>query len=207
MTAKNLVSQPPLTTPISDSQGVLTKAWAIWFRDMYRRTAFKGGNAIDENKAEADQDLVDVDAALNQTIASVNQNILDINENEGNITTNTSDILTNKTSIEDHKALTEAHGSNGDIVGKDDLATESLVGLVKQMALVSDAVTSTVSVDSADIAAAPATYDQTYTDTVKTLSNEMKADINQLVTDVNNAITQINAILANSKTSGQMNNV
>lgn len=183
-----------------DSNGYPTKAFAIWLRDMYRRTAFKGGNAIDEIKAETDQALIDVNSTLEQTIEAVNQNTIAIDTNETNIVSNT-------TAIEDHVALTEAHGSNGDVVGKDDLATETLVGLVKQMALVSDAVASTVSVDSADIAAAPATYDQTYTDTVKTLSNEMKADINQLVTDVNNAITQINAILANSKTSGQMNNV
>ncbi|MCP4985186.1 MAG: hypothetical protein GY928_03675, partial [Colwellia sp.] len=49
--------------------------------------------------------------------------------------------------------------------------------------------------------------DQAYTDTVKDLSNETKADLNTLVTDVNNAIIKINVILDETITSGQMNNV
>lgn len=44
----NLVSQPPLTIPITNGNGILSKAWAIWFRDIYRRTGYKGGNAIDD---------------------------------------------------------------------------------------------------------------------------------------------------------------
>lgn len=207
MASQNLVSKPPLTSPIVDNKGLLTKAWSIWFRDMYKRTAYKGGNAIDENKAEVDQELLGINSTLDETIESVNQNTVAIDANETGIAANVTNIAQNKTNLEDHEALTTAHGSNGDIVGKSDLATETLVGLVKQMGLIADAVASTVSVTSSDIAAAPAAYDQTYTDTVKTLANETKADLNTLVTDVNNAITKINAIFAESITSGQMNNV
>ena len=120
---------------------------------------------------------------------------------------NTTGIATNVTNLTTHEALTIAHGSNGDVAGKLDLATESLVGLVKQMDLVSDAVASTVAVASADVAAAGATYDQTYTDTIVTLVNETKADLNTLTTDLNAVITVVNTLLADSKTSGQMNSV
>lgn len=214
MARKNLVSQPPLTTPMTDNEGALTKAWSIWFRDVYFRTSYKGGNAIDQNKAEVDQELIGINSTIDQIVVAVNVNIVNIATNVTNIQVNTdavaqniANILTNKTSIEDHEVLTEAHGSNGEVVGKLDLAEEALVGLVKQMGLIADAVASVVSVTSADIAAAPGAYDQTYTDTVKDLANETKADLNTLVTDVNNAITKINDILAETITSGQMNNV
>ena len=52
---------------------------------------------------------------------------------------------------------------------------------------VSNAVQSTVSVDSPDA---------TDLASVITLVNEMKADIGTLVTDLNNAVTQMNALLA-----------
>lgn len=187
MADENLVSQPPLTTAIIDQGGTTSKVWAIWFRDVYKRVAFKGGNAIDDNA-----DIIDgtIDT-LDEAIAQIIQNAFDIDENAA--------------AISDHAGLTEAHGSNGAVVGKSDVATELLVGLVKQMAVVANAVQSIVEVTSTDIAAAPAAYDQTYTDTIVTLSNELKSDVNQLVTNLNSAIDQLNSLLANSKTSGQMN--
>ena len=221
--AENLVSQPPLNTPLVDGNGMPTRALSIWMRDVYRRVAYKGGNAIDDNKAETDEALIGIGSTLEETIAQVNQNIENISLNAEN--------------LENHEALEEAHGSNGNIVGFNDLATVLLVGLVNQMALVNDAVDSTVSVDSPDatistvsvdspsIASAPATYDQAFTDTIvtlvnelksdtnqlvsdvnpsATLSNELKADVNQVVTDINASIAQLNELLANSKTSGQM---
>ena len=221
--AENIVSQPPLNTPLVDSNGVPTRALAIWMRDIYRRVAYKGGNAIDDNKAETDTALMDISSTLEETIDQVNQNIEGISLNAEN--------------LESHEALEEAHGSNGNIVGFNDIATVLLVGLVNQMALVNDAVDSTVSVDSPDatistvsidspsIASAPVTYDQAFTDTIvtlvnelksdtnqlvsdvnpsATLSNELKADVNQIVVDINSSIMQLNELLANSKTSGQM---
>ena len=59
---------------------------------------------------------------------------------------------------------------------------------------VSDAVSSTVSVDSPD-APTSGTVGVRLAGVI-TLANEMKADVNTLVTDVNNAIAQVNALLA-----------
>ena len=72
--ADNLVSQPPLMIPVADANGTLSKAWAIWFRDLYRRVAYKGGNAIDDNL-----DLIDgtIDT-LDETIAQVLLNVIAI---------------------------------------------------------------------------------------------------------------------------------
>ena len=217
--ADNLVSQPPLTTAITDGNGVLTRAWAIWLRDVYKRIAYKGGNSIDENAENIEFNLETLAEVIDQVII----NISDIEQNSDN--------------LKAHELLEEAHGSNGNIVGFNDLATVLLVGLVNQMALVNDAVDSTVSVtspdatistvsvDSPSIASAPAVYDQAFTDTIvtlvnelksdanqlvsdvnpsATLSNELKADVNQMVTDINASIAQLNELLANSKTSGQM---
>jgi hypothetical protein len=216
MAIVNQVSQPPLTTPISDSSGTLNRAWAIWFRDLYVRTSFKGGNSIDENKALADEELLALGSSLEETITAVN-------ENEQTLNT--------------HIGAEQAHGSNGNIIGDQDFATVLLFGLVKQMAQVAnavdstvsvdavDATISTVSVDSPDVVAAPVAYDQTFTDTIVTLINELKADVNQVVTDVNpsatlsneiksdvnqlvidlnDSIAQLNELLSNSQTSGQM---
>lgn len=221
--AENLVSQPPLNTPLVDSNGMPTRALAIWMRDVYNRVAYKGGNAIDDNKAETDEALIGIGSSLEETIIQVNENIEVITLNAEN--------------LENHEALKEAHGSNGKIVGFEDLAAVLLVGLVKQMELVNDAVVSsvsvaspdatisTVSVDSPSVDSAPAAYDQAFTDTIVTLvnelksdtnqlvsdvnpsailSNELKADVNQIVTDINASIAQLNELLANSKTSGQM---
>ncbi len=49
---ENIVSTPPLTSAIVNNDGKLTRAWAIWFRDIFDRVANKRGNAIDENEEE-----------------------------------------------------------------------------------------------------------------------------------------------------------
>ena len=194
--AENLVSQPPLQVPLADANGNISRAWSIWFRDLYRRVAFKGGNAIDDNKAQTDQEILAIDSSIDQVIEAVNDNELTMNS---------------------HIAAEEAHGSNGAVIGSDDTATSAMAGLVKRMSLVADAVnvtSSEVSVDSPDATTAPAAYDQTQVESIVTLANETKVDVNQLVTDMNTVVTEVNAIvtqlnsvIANSKTAGQMNNV
>lgn len=62
--ADNLVSQPPLNVPMVNPDGTPSKVWAIWFRDMYRRTSYKGGNAIDDNKDEIDDVAEGVDGVI-----------------------------------------------------------------------------------------------------------------------------------------------
>lgn len=50
---KNIVSTPPLTNSMVNADGTPSRAWAIWFRDMFDRVANKRGNAIDQNEEEA----------------------------------------------------------------------------------------------------------------------------------------------------------
>lgn len=228
MAEENIVSQPPLMTPISDRNGVLSKAWSIWFRDMYRRTAYKGGNAIDDNLDTLDEVIVQVtinaDNIQNNAIdiaandANIESNAEDIedleqknDQQDAAITSNTDAIATNILAIAQvdldlstHEALTTAHGSNGDIVGFDDLATESLYGLVKRMTSLSDALTSSATTTSPNATAAPVAYDQTQIDSIVTLVNEIKADHNSLISSFNAAIGVLNNLISRSKTSGQM---
>ena len=202
--ADNLVSQPPLTAAIVDANGMPSKAWAIWFRDLYRRTSYKGGNAIDDNKNEIDEELLAITATLEETIVQVNVNIEGIAVNADNISINALAIQVNADNLATHEALESAHGSNGVIVGFDDLANEAIQGLVKRMAALADAIASTVEVVQADASAAPATYSQAHSQELVDLSNTNKAAINTLVTDFNNAVTVLNNLIARSKTSGQM---
>lgn len=81
-------------------------------------------------------------------------------------------------------------------------ATTSVVGHVKKGAAVADGAASTVSVDSADVSAGPASYNQTWGVEVETLANEAKSDINTLVTDVNAIKTQFNALLSSLRAAG-----
>lgn len=202
--ADNLVSQPPLNVPMIEANGTPSKVWAIWFRDLYRRTAYKGGNAIDDNKNEVDEELLVITATLEETIVQVNVNIQAIADNESNITINANAIIDNANNLITHEELEEAHGSNGVIVGFDDIADEAKQGLVKRMAVLADAIASTVEVVQANASAAPATYSQTHSQELVGLSNANKAAINTLVTDFNNAVTVLNDLIARSKTSGQM---
>lgn len=225
---ENLVSKPPLQVNIIDQNGLIARPWSIWFRDLYRRVAYKGGNSIDENIEDIDELVAAVEANIIAIAANAEaiegnalaiaqnaediaanteaiiQNALAIAENTANIEANAQAILLLANSLEAHINAFEAHGSNGDIVGFNDLADESSVGLVKRMASIADAVETTVNITTADIGTAPAAYDQAYTQAVTNLTNENKAAINQLASDLNDAIAVLNNLLAESKTSGQM---
>lgn len=219
--AENLVSKPPLQVALIDSKGLMSRAWAVWFRDLYRRVAYKGGNSIDEN-IEDIEDLVKAVEAniiaitenkeaieLNAENIVVNteaiiQNALAIAQNADDIAVNAADIVVIASSLDSHVNAFEAHGSNGDIVGFNDTATESTVGLVARMASIADAVETAVDITTPDIGTAPAAYDQAYTQSVTDLTNENKAAINQLASDLNDAIAVLNNLLAESKSSGQM---
>lgn len=225
---ENLVSKPPLQVKLIDQNGLMARAWSVWFRDLYRRVAYKGGNSIDENIEDIDQLVAAVDAniiaiaankeAIEENALAIAQNAEDIATNSEAIVQNALAIAENATSIEAnaqaivllansldaHINASQAHNSNGDIVGFNDTATESTVGLVARMASIADAVETTVDITTADIGTAPAAYDQTYTQSVTDLTNENKAAINQLASDLNDAIAVLNNLLAESKTSGQM---
>ena len=182
----NLVSQPPLTTAITDGNGILTRAWAIWLRDVYKRIAYKGGNSIDDNTSDIDFNFDTIADVIDQVIINI------------------SDIEQNADDLKTHESLEEAHGSNGNIVGFDDVSDELTLGLVKRMASIANAVDSTVNIVTTDIDTAPAAYDQAYTQLVAELTNENKAAINQLASDLNDAIAVLNNLLEESKNSGQM---
>lgn len=225
---ENLVSKPPLQVRLIDQNGLMNRAWSVWFRDLYRRVAYKGGNSIDENIEDIDDLIAAVEAniiaiAANKEAIEANalaieknaediainsaaivQNALAIAQNADDIAVNAAAIVVLANSLDSHINAFEAHGSNGDIVGFNDLADETTVGLVKRMAYIADAVETTVDITTADIGAAPAVYDQAYTQSVTDLTNENKAAINQLASDLNDAIAVLNNLLAESKTSGQM---
>ncbi len=217
----NLVSKPPLQVKLIDQNGLMNRAWSFWFRDLYRRVAYKGGNAIDDNIEDIDDLVAAVEAniiaiAENKEAIAVNEqniaenaeaiakNILDIAENADNIEINRQAIEQLELTLNNHINASQAHGSNGDIVGFNDLADESTVGLVKRMVSIADAADSMVDITTADIGPAPAAYDQVYAQLVTDLTNENKAAINQLASDLNDAIAVLNNLLAESKTSGQM---
>lgn len=191
--ADNLVSQPPLNVPMVNANGTPSKVWAIWFRDLYRRTSYKGGNAIDDNKG-----------VIDGTVDTLEEVIIVVEDHEIRITANAEGIQLNATNLSNHEALEEAHSSNGKIVGFDDLANEIKQGLVKRMESLADAIASTASVVVADASAAPATYSQAHSQELVDLSNANKAAINTLVTEFNNAVTVLNNLISRSKTSGQM---
>lgn len=218
---ENLVSKPPLQVKLIDQNGLMNRAWSVWFRDLYRRVAYKGGNAIDDNIEDIDDLVAAVEAniiaiAENKEAIAVNEqniaenaeaiakNILDIAENADNIEINRQAIEQLELTLNNHINASQAHGSNGDIVGFNDLADESTVGLVKRMVSIADAADSMVDITTADIGPAPAAYDQVYAQLVTDLTNENKAAINQLASDLNDAIAVLNNLLAESKTSGQM---
>ncbi len=225
---ENLVSKPPLQVKLIDQNGLMNRAWSVWFRDLYRRVAYKGGNSIDENIEDIDDLVAAVEANIIAIAAnkdSIEENALAIAQNAEDIATNSEAIIQNAlaiaqntaniaanaqaivllaNSLDNHVNASQAHSSNGDVVGFNDLADEATVGLVKRMASIADAFDSTVNITTADIVAAPATYDQAYTQLVTDLTNENKAAINQLASDLNDAIAVLNNLLAESKTSGQM---
>lgn len=86
--------------------------------------------------------------------------------------------------------------ANGQLVGNMDYATVSVGGVVDLAALVSDLT----QIATADIGAAPAAYDQTYTQSVTDLTNENKAKVNEIV-------LKVNEIIAGQITAKQMSNV
>lgn len=200
----NLVSQLPLNSPIVDAKGMPTRGFAIWIRDIYKRTSYKGGNAIDDNKKSADQSFITINSSLGETIEQVNLSSEAINNNSNSITETNEGLTETSNSLTSHIDQTEAHGANGDIIGSNDIATESVKGLVNRMAALALAAESTSGVIHADAPSAPASYSQSHTQELVDLSNANKASINSLVTDFNNAVIVLNNLITRNKSSGQM---
>lgn len=116
---------------------------------------------------------------------------------EEKVTQNTEDIKV-------HVESDSEHGVTGDNVGTEDFCTELIGGVVLLSELVNNAADSTQQITLVDITAAPASYNQTYTQTLASMANDTKAKHNQLVLDLNAAIAQINDIISKAKTAKQM---
>lgn len=127
-----------------------------------------------------------------------------VDTNTENIATNTANIQANADNLQTHEDDTSAHGVTGNNVGTEDYAQLAIGGVVLLAALVSDAIDSTATIDTADVGDAPATYLQTYAQEQTDLINETKAAHNQLVTDLNSSIAVINSTLAAMIAAKQM---
>lgn len=161
---------------------------------------------ITQAKADIIQNAQDIDT----NTTNIGTNTTNIGTNTTNIGTNTTNIGTNATNIgnnttaigqvasdlNNHEILDSAHGVTGDNVGTGDYCSLVLGGVVDLAALVADLT----QIVTADIGAAPAAYDQTYTQSVTDLTNENKAKVNEIV-------LKVNEIIAGQKFSGQMSNV
>lgn len=143
----------------------------------------------DQIATEVNQNATDI--GINATAIGVNATAIGVNATA--IGVNATDIGTNATNLTNHINSDSQHGVTGDNVGTQDFCTNSVGGVVLIAAVISDLVV----ISTADIAAAPALYDQTYTDTVATLVNENKAKINEIV-------AKINAIIDGQQTAKQM---
>jgi len=120
----------------------------------------------------------------------VGGNVTDISDLTLVVGTNTTDIGTNAGNLTTHEALTTAHGVTGDNVGTLDFCTTIVGGVVLLSTLIADAAVTAATIATADVGSAPATYDQTYTNSQTDLINECKATINALVTDVTDVTDQ-----------------
>lgn len=88
----NNVSQPPLTVPVLDNDGLLNKAWAIFFRDVYKRIAYKGGNSIDDLAGVVDGEIDTLEEVI--VVVIDHEERIDILEDDND--QNKEDIATNK---------------------------------------------------------------------------------------------------------------
>lgn len=156
------------------------------------------------NEAQIDRDNIvsnteRLDIAEPKIQSNINRlNLLEprVTQNEADIAQNVLDIQQVNDDLDTHEALTSAHGVTGNNVGTGDYCTLSAGGVVNLAALVADLT----QITTADIGAAPAAYDQVYTQLVTDLTNENKAKINEIV-------LKINAILSGQITAKQMSDV
>lgn len=78
-----------------DGNGLVNKAWSIWFRDLYKRTSYKGGNAIDSIQDQVNALIIAVDELAKQ----VAENVIAIAKNASDIAANAVAIKANLDAI------------------------------------------------------------------------------------------------------------
>lgn len=147
------------------------------------------------------------DEIVNEWLNNLQNSVTVANSSDANISSidqNTIDISTNATNFEEHNTSTTEHGVTGNNVGDENFCTELIGGVVLLMELVANAASSSETIALADIAAAPAAYNQSYIQTLATMANETKLRHNNMLSDLNNAITQLNDLISKSQTAKQM---
>ena len=130
------------------------------------------------------RNFLDIAVKADTLSEEVGSNTIGVLANRVDINTNTDNIAIVTQDLADHEADNSAHGVTGDNVGTEDFSQPATGGVVLLAALVADLT----QIATADIAAAPALYDQTYTQSVTDLTNENKAKINEVVLKVNEII-------------------
>ena len=120
------------------------------------------------------------------------------------ISDNTKAIVVVQGNLDTHEINDSAHGVEGDNVGTLDYCTPILGGVVLLAGNVADAIVMTTVITTTDLAAAPATYSQTYAGKQSDLANECKSKINGIITDLENIKTQLNEILLSVQAAKQM---
>jgi len=127
--------------------------------------------------------ISDNDQILWKQLNKSGTTLKDLSKREYSDLQNTPDTTTNSevdSKVEAHAALTVTHGSNGDIVGKSDVATATDKGVVNMGGVVAD-------VSIADAPTQGATYVQADVQAIATLANANKVAINALIASLRNA--------------------
>lgn len=75
----NNVSLLNFKTPVVNPDGIITRQWAIFFRDLYERTSGES-NAIDNLANESGQSLLTVNSSIDEIVEQINQNQNDFAE-------------------------------------------------------------------------------------------------------------------------------
>ena len=103
---KNIVSRVPSMAPVLNQDGRMSRAWNNFFRDLWKRTSDKTGNAIDNSQEGVDElaeRVAQNEEDISQNQDDIRQNEIDIASNEGRIVENELDILDNQIAIADHE--------------------------------------------------------------------------------------------------------
>lgn len=104
-----------------------------------------------------------------------------------------------------HKRTSWGGGNAIDsLIGPDDVATEAVAGIVKQLQLIADVSDKNQAV-VATCDPAPLTYSQASLQNVINLANANKIGINDLYNEINDLAKKINELLKESQRQGQMN--
>ncbi|RMF00641.1 MAG: hypothetical protein D6773_11145 [Alphaproteobacteria bacterium] len=148
---------PIVSGPVIDMRsGIPTRAFALFLHQLWQRTSDPAGNEVDAASQAASGAQSSADLALAQAQAAAGQ-------------------------AGGHAAQTVAHGSSGNIVGRDDRATATEAGVVLMAQAIADLSQSYPALTKPDAPAAAAAYSQADTQATVDLVNEIKAALASLL--------------------------